>query len=545
MKNIGNRTENRVPQCKVIYYNWDDENIETSKKSENDLSSSTSIDLSSQIMSCSYSKSMGGPSGTFSFTLSNSPQFGQGDWKRLIKTGSWCLIYMTNEGDLLMNSSVGLELPGAQKIEEAKRLRCIGYIDRVAIKSEMGENGAFDTHCEVSGRDFGVIYEDTDVWHNMFLYEQTQVQDVRSGDLNILSETPLSKVIDIIHDLIFYPLKVKGANPGSDRSLVDIGLQWLMPKQLLEDVNIPITSLKGQPSYWGAIPDIKQISPTRATMAINNATDFLSGNAWNNLQKLSVPAFHELFTETSGDGKPHLYFRPIPFAINKSKYSYIGKNITLYKDLTPRVSVPAIDVVDFDIGVDNHSRYNSFLVTVSTSLINTNDNISLLNNSGFPKHNRNSVKRHGFKPNHTVVDSIVKNAESTGGNANVTRLIEFNHLMQDYWSTAFAAESGSVSKVGTNDVKIGKTLKFEDDVPYVNENLYYIEGYTDTFVVNPDGSMEWNQEVNLTRGFKLAGLESAATKTYDSTFFNRDAKFENQGEFTPTSGGVKARKSGK
>ena len=519
---LSNRTQDLVAQCKIVVYDWTTKALTLSSGVDSELAKTSALDVSSQILECSFSKTKGQPAGTFHFSLSNSPGYGSGDWKDLIKRGSWCLIYMSNAGDLQMTSRVGSPDPSAKKREEAKKLRCIGFIDRVAVRAQLNEKAGFDVTYEISGRDFGVVYEDTSIWHNVFKFDQIMLESLAASQLNITGATTIDAAMSLIHDLFFNPKAIPGSKPNDEGSLTSIALQWLMPRKMLQDLGVQVDSTP----YWGETPGIKNFSETDAQVAIEKPTDYLSGNAWDQLKKLSVPQFHELFTETTDSGTPQLIFRPIPFAISKKNYPSIGKKIQFYKDL-PAVTVDSLDVIDFSLGEDNHSRYNSFLATVSTSLIGVEDNISLLDGSGFPKHVQDSVKRYGFRPMHVTVDSIVKNAERSNGRGNPQILREFNWLLYDYWNNVVFSESGEAQIFGQNAVKLGKCLKFSSSTPYVSGKRYYIEGYTDSYSMDERGAMVWTQSIMLTHGFEERDLKTG------TNFGDRSVQFNHEGEFTP------------
>lgn len=520
---LSNETQDLTTQCKIVIYDWTLRSLALNSGHDAALSKTTSLDVSSQVISCNFSKSLGNASGSFSFTLSNSPGYGSGDWKDLIKRGTWCVIYMSQEGDLLLNPKVGPPNSKSQKKQEAEKIRCIGFIDRVAVSSEMGERGAFDVTYEVSGRDFGVVYEDTTIWHNVFKFDTIMLDAVRSSGLNVAGNLPTSEVIKIVHNLFYNPKAIKGAAVNSLHSLVSIALQWLMPRQMLVDIGLKV----GNSPFWGEVPDILQIAPTSSNMPVSNPVDFLSGNAWETLKRLAVLDFHELFTETDDNGLPHLNFRPRPWAIDKSKYPTVGKHIGLYRDL-PAVRMKALDIISFNLGEDNHSRYNSFLVTVATSLINVNDNIAFLEGKGFPKNLQDSIKRYGFRNMHVSVNSFTKNAEFADGRSNASVLVEFNEVLYDYWNNAVFSESGEIHSVGNNFVKVGKCMVFDEKTPYVFGKRYYIEGYTDSFSVDEKGVGTWVQTINLTRGFNEVSLRTK------SGFGDRHNAFDREGEFTPS-----------
>lgn len=520
-KQLSNLTQDLTPQCKIVVYPWNMTTLTQNSGQDTQLAKTTPLDVSSQVVGCTFSKQMGQPAGSFSFTLSNSPQYGSGDWKDILKRGTWCVIYMTQNGDLVTTSKVGRPDQNAKKQDEAQNIRCIGFIDRVASKVEMTGNGTFDITYEVSGRDFGVVYEDTSIWHNVFQFDKIMLESLANNQLNITGAVTVDVAMGIIHDLFFNPKSIPGAKVNNTKSLTTIALQWLMPAQLMTDIGLG----SSPSSYWGELSDIKKFSPTAANLAIERPTDYLSGNAWAQLKKLSVPEFHELFTETDFSGAPHLYFRPIPFGIDNSNYPALSKFVTKYKDV-PSIQIAALDLIDATLGEDNHARYNSFLVTLSTGLINVEDNISLLAGSGFPLHIQDSIKRYGFRPMHVTVDSIVKSAERANGTGNPEILKQFNQLMFDYWNLAVFAETGEINLIGQTGVKLGKCMTFDDASPYVYGKRYYIEGYTDTFATDDKGAPSWTQSVMVTHGFFEADLLD------QSNIGNRALPFTHQGEFT-------------
>jgi hypothetical protein len=521
-----NETRSYNPQCKVVVYQWQ-QPLNKQDITEDKLSRTTRLDISSQVQSVTFNKNMGSAAGSFSIQLTNSPNFGSNDWKDIIKRGYWVLIYMTQDGDLNINPEVGAPI-SKNKSQEAKRIRCIGYVERVAVTGTTLENRAIDVGFQVTGRDFGIVYEETNIWHNMFYFDKMMLDGMKLTKMNITGNVRVHDAVSIIHDLFYQPSKIPGAKVNDNQSLLSIGLQWLLPRELVSDLGYNTSSLvKG--TYWGALPGILNVSKTTAGIAISNPGDYLTGNAWSQLKRLSIPQFHELFCETQASGKPQLTFRPIPWAIDKSKYPNAASTIKYFKDLTPVTTTEAVDLYEFSLGEDDHSRYNSFLATVSTTLISTDSNV-LLKESGFPKNNLVSIKRHGFRPMHVTVDSIVKNEELGKGKSDLQKLKEFNEILFDYWNNAVYAESGSIQRAGSNDVKIGTIMKFKDDVPYLSTKRYYIEGYTDTFTVGEKRDRSWVQEVNLTRGFEEADLKSR------TGFSIRNTEFTGVGEYTKGEG---------
>ena len=518
---FSNATSSTKAQCKVVIYPWvnelDDPNLDDA-----DLAKATSLDISSQIKSCTVTKSMGNAAGTFSFTLSNSPGYGSGDWKDIIRRGVWCVIYMSNSGALSMNKTVSAATVNDL---ETPYIRCIGYIKRAGVSIKTADNRALDVNFIVSGKDFGIVYEESEIWLNQFAFDSIMLKNIRLTNIKVIADVSVDKAMKSIHDLLMYPLNIAGAKVNDDNSLVSIGLQWLLPTQLCKDIGF--TGLSN--TYWGNLP-VLNIQPTLLNVAISDPAQYIGGNVWQNLKQLSIPHFHELFCELDDNGKPQLTFRPIPWAINKAGYPTLGNDVQFYNQITDIALVKAVHLIESDVAEDDNARYNSFLTTIMSTIYSNQDNISILKDTKWPFHNKASIRRNGFRPMHVEVNTMTNNAQLANGAAKAALLNELNALLYDYWNYAIFAESGTVQKIGSNDVRIGKVMKFDTDVPYLSAKRYYIEGYSDTFQVSDSRQMSWTQEVTLTRGFDESALAG------QTPFSQHSTKLGDIGEFTPGDG---------
>ena len=515
---IENNIRNLRSQCQVVVYPWSSEGLAAEGRSTSIVSAARSIDVSSRVLTVSYSKSMSGASGAFSFSLANSTGVGNSDWKEIIRPGHWVCIYMSQDGDLPLED----ELRAPTRRIPSNKLRCIGYVERVAVQTAVDDKGAFSAIYEVSGRDFGIVYEETTIWHDLFMFEATALQ-AASGNLPVVGDTPLNEQLRIVHQLFYSPQDLLPRDTDEETSLTSIAKQWLLPRKMIRDVGIGLP--RGEPSYWGNLQGTLDFRDTAMNVPVNNPIDFLSGNAWQKLKQLSVPAFHELYTELNDRGVPQLIFRPIPWRVSSRRYPSLRRFIRRFSD-NPRVTVPAVDIIGIDLGQDSMNRKNHFLTTIKTALFSATDNISTLQGTRFPFENRDSVRRHGFRPMHVDINSLTLNAALGDGKPDRNLLVEYSEVIYDYWNNAIFLESGGVSKIGSNDIKIGRTLLFDRDVPYAARKLYYIEGYADTFIVDGTGTGSWTQTVNLTRGADLADYTSARG------FSRRGTPFDEEGDFT-------------
>lgn len=618
--NPDNRID-RVDQCKIIWYQWQNELASNSKNSfsigsvipnsasAQDLSRARSYDISNHIESCTYSKGMGGAAGSFQIVLENSF-----DWSRFMKPGQWLLIFMTGDGDLPMpvetNGNVNtLGLPGvgstllstlagggslfnsmilassalnpvaplplpagpdsATMQTWKKKMRCMGIIQRVGIRSTTNQDGAIDLTFNITGKDYGTIYEETELWFNANNADGAAF----SAAINAISQQftrNLADLLDKWHDIFINPNSVLSKSLTSVKTFFPE--QWVLPDRMVQDLALPIK--QGGHGYFGDITNLKEFNGTIFENPDPNPLSGLQGHAWDRMKSLSQPEFHELFTELGDNGDPKIYFRPIPWALDKSRYPTMGKLMLNYKDLTSRGPVPPpvpvgtnvatlssladldnlvkitgaaddtrtihsvyvtpTEVESFDIGPDYHNRANFFLVDSMKSMFDQTNSFALTRKSltPFPLRDESDIKRYGFKPRFVNLNSFnISNQQLFGSSASAAFMLEANELMKDFYSNAEDFYSGVMNlAAGKNNVKIGKVLVTDDTFQGISEMVFYIEGYTDSFTVNGDGTGAWTQAVSLTRGMQKTVLDGGSSKdkaaSQASTFhvFNKDAK---------------------
>lgn len=515
---IQNNVKNINSQCQVIIFPWEVDVI-SDDFTEAQLQSTTEpIDLSKYIREVSFSKNLSEPAGTFQIVLPNDR-----DWKQVIKKGTWGLIYMSQDGDLAIpkrGESVSLQRLKAQK----KKLRGIIYIERVSARGTVGsELGEFDVEYAVTGRDFGVVYSETEIWHNLLEFERNLV-DAATTQLNSASIKTVDKLVDVVHRLFYSPSDFLKVDKKS-KSLTKVSLQWLLPSALLTSLDV---STGNRPSFFGNIQGLLKFTPSKASYPVENPLSLVTGNAWQKLKSLSIEQFHELFAEVDDDGHPRLIFRPIPWVLD-SKNKKLGKLLTpdlLFKNL-PRVEISSVDILDFDLGEDSHNRYNLFFTTVKTSLYSVQDSIASITDkdprTGFPRIQQNSIKRHGLRMMYNEVNSLIQFGQEK---VEESLLQAFNNLMVEYWNNAVFMESGTIELIGNNEIKLGKVIHIEKEAPYNSNKLFYVEGYEDHFITTEEGAGLWTQSVIVTRGIEENDLRNSGSVS------RRDEAYSNSGEFT-------------
>lgn len=596
----------RINQCKVIWYQWENE-LSTSPPIafnlgagipdigiDSDLAAARAYDISNHVESFTYTKSMNGAAGSFQLNLNNSF-----DWSRFMRGGQWMAVFLSGDGDLTLpledntetiaNSTKrnierldfnkalkGIEskvLPPLAKVPELNlpdgpdpevidgfksKLRCLGIIQRVGIRSYTTQEGAVEITYSITGRDFGAILEDTEVWLNTHTadgkaYENLVHSITQEFDRN------LTELLDKWYDIFLNPMGE--VSKALSSVLKFFPKQWLLPNKLASDFKLRFNT--GAGNYFGEINNFKEFSPTLFENPDPLPLAGLSGRCWERLKNCSQPEFHELFTELSDNGHPKLYFRPIPWAIDKSRYPTLGNTIANYADLASKdfsfkdffsnlnptaglskfasfdplgiiddnednrtkhsVNISALQVDTFDLGPDFHSRYNFFLVDANRSMQDQKSPFVILSQdptAPYPLRNENDIKRHGFKPLFADLQSfnLISTSKFFGNQPQITFLKEANEVLKDYHANDEDFYSGTLNlAVGLNDIKLGKVIVTDDTVEGLKNMVFYIEGYTDTYSVDNDGTSSWTQSLNLTRGVQLDVLNGGSTKDRQAT----------------------------
>lgn len=532
-----------VAECQVVVFKWTHE--ATTPHNNFQLAETTPYDISNYIQEVSYSKQMSGPAGQFQITLPNDR-----DWKQYIEKGTWLVIYKSQDGGLsipegsdinsvsltrrkLMDTTKtpmkGLKGDKVNLLSlrgQRKKIRCIGYVDTVRARGSVGdERGEFDVQYVVSGRDFGVVYEETEIWHNQVLFDATLLETI-NANINANAIKTVNGLLENLHKLFYSPDELT-RQPLKNDSLTTIARQWLLPNQLFTALGI--LPRKGV-SYYGNIPNLLNFRDTIATYPVESPTKLLNGIAWDRLKSHSIEPFHELFPELSDDGLPELNFRVMPWRVTNKVTLFPRLFRTMDKFADEKngiVEIPNLDIIDWDLGEDNHTRYNLFWSTLNSSMVSIQTSNALLGDNdpstGFPRVIQESVKRHGLRMLYSEVNAnIVIGKEE----ADSDLLKQFNELAREFWERSHEYESGTMTIIGNNDVRLGKCVHIEEGSQYNSDKFFYIEGYEETFTVSEKGASEWTQSLFLTRGIESAVLKNASLVT------KRQTPFTDAGEFT-------------
>jgi hypothetical protein len=530
-----NLTKSVVSQCQVVVFPYVNQVISETATIDETMKTTT-LDVSPYLTNCNFSKTLSSPSGSFSFSLAPSQ-----DWKAMIKPGTWCLIYMSQDGDLKISNPGDAQLLPTDLLKQKAKCRGICYIERVALRNDLNETGTVEYSYEFSGRDFGIIYDETNIWHDYFQFDKTFF-DSLSALVNVNANPTVDTLIETIHNLFFSPKRLASLASNSNldvknNSVLQVGSQWILPESMLSALGLDTVDGQNE-NYYGNIKGLlDNLQSVKANYPVENVLSLLTGNAWTQLRAYSVEQFHELYPELSDQSVPQLNFRPIPWKTNPTGYPSIEGSINSMIDLIPfsGVELNTQDIFSYEIGEDDHSRYNHFYLSLQLANLDSNSNIALLRNNPsaanrtFPYGETNSIARHGFRPHHTTVNSLYN--LSKGATADPKLLVEYNEVLFDYFNNAVFYENGTLSQIGRNDVRLGKVITFDSQMPYLVNRIFYLEAYSDEFSVDDKGVGSWNQTLTLTRGTDLQKLKDQLNKNSNNDLNLSEEVTEDLGTF--------------
>lgn len=510
---IQNVVRNLRSECQVVLFNWKSL-LAREELSLSELIDSNPIDISKYLLECDFTKTLSAPSGTFQITLPNDR-----DWKQVIQRGVWGIVYMSQDGGLSIPR--GSDTPNITLLQnQTNKIRGIIYVERVAAKGMVGaEAGEFDVEFVLTGRDFGVVYEENEIWYNR-LYAEGKIQEAAAGELSVQKTRNTTNLLKTFHKAFFSPQDL-GITLEGDSITKAIPLQWILPPQMFQALNLVS---KNKKTHFGSIEGLfDSMEETLCSYPVENPMTLINGKAWDILKSHSIEQFHELFPETNDSGKPQLYFRYIPWKTTSGRaLGKLNPKVKAFTDVE-RVKLETVNLLDWDLGEDTHSRYNYFLTVVDTSKFTAEDTLAAFKDkspeTGFPRIQKNSIRRYGLRLLYSTINALIQLGTEK---ADPNLLILHNELMLEYWNNSVFMESGTATIVGDNKIKLGKVLEFAPGAPYNGGKLFYIEGYADKFVSDEKGAGFWTQTLTLTRGI------------YPGKISKRGEEYTDNGEFTET-----------
>jgi hypothetical protein len=397
-----------------------------------------------------------------------------------------------------------------------------GIVDDIRESTRVGGSGATVRSITLSGRDFGAVWEKTNIWFSPLLDQQfvpgVNLQ-VFGGQQNIYGSPVdvangfLIKMFQVLNGVGYAPWRLPSTIPkvGGQNFADVIASRFEVPP--------------------GATPYVYSNNPER--IATNPNYLVTEGNLWNLAQEWSDPAFCELFADTlppwsagrqsedevaTDQSEMKLVLRDRPFPTKDSVVAFSGRAGPWFS--LPTHVIPTQMIGMSDLGRGGAERFNSF--HFSPQLVQEILGGSV-NDLMVPMWDKNSIGIHGIRRydimSHYATDlmgvaSAQAIAAATGGNPTVLNMYALSEYqrrrLKDWYCLNPFFLSGSISLMrGFPWIHIGEKVRVIDIGSPDTDRYFYVEKVDHNWVFGATTKTT----LGVTRGWK--GTEDDLLKAID------------------------------
>ena len=509
----------RTTYAKVVYYHYKKQNFGLPTNLRDDLKSFTDVEvgvIDNDILKLSVSKSVQSPSGTFEIALSPSK-----NWKSVLAPGDWVMIYLYNN----------FQPEGIPTT--TKNCVLVGSIDRISrsLQREDEDSDKVELSFRVSGRNFGKVFEDNDVWFDPYVNAgEERGLDVLLRDKGLeLVGTPTQLTKNLID--IFLG---KGGFDATKAKTSDLK-PWRIPSPLAAKLG---SSATGDVSFYDVLS--QEVSNSVGYKQQELLTLESNGSLWDMIRRNSNNLINEVYVEevrqADGTMKPTFVLKPrpiqTPFLYDLQEKSKVSGDSVLFalkdnwqtlQDLSVSnyVEISPAEIKYEDLGKDDHSRMNMFWFRAPQ---NFGANISHMANLGDtkdisnPVFIRESIQRHGLKKMDQLIEFCYAQGIGPSGSVEIDLWKAFMIQLYDMHFANHLYDAGTISCTGVLEAEIGKALVVKASNPKSKDKVYYIEGY----------QHDWNFQEGWTTMFTLTHGQWKSSGVSDKKIFI-DASAEDMG----------------
>lgn len=434
----------------------------------------------SSLLNVSTFKSVGSPSGSFSLTAKSfKPTSQYYDLFDQIVDDDWVDIVFTKHG---------------RKYHTMR-----GLIDEVRKTKAVSGTGATTQAFNITGRDFGKIWESTPIWfspqalENVYGHMSAKVftsradqEDSTVSGSSLILETPMAAV----RGYMFGFLEELG---GAGRA------NWQPPRMMPNIVNENfVQSLFFSTERFQNIPERKGIDPNFITA---------SGMLWDLAKEWSDPMFTELYVDLLPDGDPSF--------VNREQGDEISVNDTrmtvVYRDKpfpvvdtrwggdtgyqSPWFSLPIFIIPDqmirsHNVGRGGSERFNAFFITSPLHQealgINCVDIIA-------PLWNKQDILKHGLR-------RFDVSSKYAAAGAELLNMVEAQrYLVRDWYAINPYLYNGSLELgTGIPDMRVGVRARVPGEKSADQDMTYYVESVSQNWSFGPG----LKTTLGVTRGWR-------------------------------------------
>jgi hypothetical protein len=431
--------------------------------------------IEDDIQKLQISKSIESSSGTFNVTLLPSK-----NWKQFISPGDWVMIFLD---DVQKDASKYYK-----ENVDTKNLVLVGSIDRVSRSVSKNEDtDRVELRYNISGRNFGKVFEETDIWFDPYQLQNETLNRVILPNAGLeLVGNPSKMCKQLINVFLG-----KGEQFSTGRTK-DLG-NWVIPKSLalmLGSKNtdkakfFDVLNVKIEDN----LPGFKQ----RQMITLNS-----NGGLHSMLKRCSNDLVNEIYYEehrTKDGVKPTVFLKPRPIntpffeshcgsdASAKAALKKLNGKVKTLQKLADEsfIEISPSEIIYENIGKDDHSRFNMFWLRPVNNLehhfayaADVNSQKSINN----PTINIPSIERYGLKR----FDQVLEFCHTTDKGGTASPEIElWKAFMVQVYDMHYANhlyEAGTIECTGVLEAELGKALIVKSQQAEVPDKVYFIEGY--------------------------------------------------------------------
>lgn len=495
----------RSSYASVVYFHYNKQNFgiptNTNKAGFSNTMSITRGVIEDDIQTIKVHKSIEASSGTFNITLLPSR-----NWKQVLSPGDWILIYLDDKS--------GAASRYATNLASTSNLIMIASVDRVSRSLQKNEDtDRNELRYNVSGRNFGKVFEETDIWFDPYALQEDELNRVILPTAGVELVGSPSEMCNKILDVFLG----KGANFSTGRTK-DLN-NWRIPLSLAQMLG----SISTDPKFFdilvnkieSGLPGFKQ----RQMLTLNS-----NGSLHDLLRRCSNELVNELYYEETRDNqgrvRPAVFLKPrpinTPFLESHTGTDVLaraalgklnGKTKTLQKHADENfIEISPSEIIYENIGKDDHSRFNLFWLRPINNLEHhfayaaNNSNTKGISN---PTFNSQSIERHGLKRFDQVLEfchTSGTGAEAGTASPEIELWKAFMVQLYDMHYANHLYDAGTIECTGVLEAELGKALIIKSESPATPDKVYFIEGYEHSWTF-PN---KWTTTFTVTHGqFKV------------------------------------------
>jgi len=510
--------------ARVLYWHYNRQNFKnpTQTKALGAESDSVVLNVKSgvlekEIVELRTSKSIRQASGTFDITLLPTV-----NWKQKLAPGDWVVVYLFKTA-----AEAGAFDPNNPS---NKNIIMLGNIDRVARSKQRDEQtDKITVRYNVSGRDFGKVFDETNVWFDPytpqgFLLKKFDGLLVTQG-LGFKGNP--SELCNSFLDIFIGPNGADLSKTGLGRTRTDSLEQWRIPQEMKSLFADPLSASgfnelkyprpegpdvpEPEVGFIGTGPNEFSSSWLDEILVRKIESDLpgyrfrsqlvpgSSGGIWGpikeNSNKLTNDVFLDMTRTSAGHAQPSITLRPRPCSIffEDPTGKLNGKTNTL-QDLAydEAIKMDPANIKFENLGKDGQTRFNMiWLDPVQSKKKEINSYAHMANSK--PLTQAESVRRHGLKRLHQQLHFVyAQGGTQSGLDVNINLFKSFAHLVYDLHAYNHLYDTGSMTTVGEGKAELGKVLKVPTDVEFSSPRIYYVEGYQHHWTFPGQWETEWS-----------------------------------------------------